>query len=104
MVAASSHPLRRGAEARAHEPRESRSSAERNRERSAAANGFGPLVMAPALRRSLIRLRVASVMPMASSVKGLPVRRDDVGARLHGPRGERHVGGNHDIAVAGARR
>jgi hypothetical protein len=49
------------------------SSAERKRERSPAANGFGPLVMAPALRRSLIRLRVASVMPMASSVNGLPL-------------------------------
>ena len=48
------------------------SSAARKLERSRGANGFGPLVIAPALRRLSIRLRVASVMPIESLVNARP--------------------------------
>ena len=48
------------------------SSADRKAERSRGENGFGPPVTAPAERRSSIRLRVASVRPMESSVKTRP--------------------------------
>src|ERR1700676_36023 len=49
------------------------SSAERKLERSRGENAFGPLVISPALRSESIRLRVASVMPIDSSVKARPV-------------------------------
>ena len=48
------------------------SSAERNAERSRGANDFGPPVTSPDERKSVIRLRTASVMPIDSSVNGLP--------------------------------
>src|ERR1700733_11128717 len=50
-----------------------RSSADRKLERSRGENDFGPLVISPALRSESIRLRVASVMPIESSVKARPV-------------------------------
>src|SRR5262245_44281038 len=50
-----------------------RSSADRKAERSFGVKGGGPPVTAPAERRSSIRLRVASVMPIESSVKLRPV-------------------------------
>ena len=48
------------------------SSAERNAERSCGENDFGPPVISPEERRSVIRLRIASVMPIDSSENGLP--------------------------------
>src|ERR1700720_4252463 len=47
--------------------------AERKLERSRGENDFGPLVVSPALRNESIRLRVASAMPIDSSVKIRPV-------------------------------
>ncbi len=48
------------------------SSADRNAERSRGANDLGPPVTSPDDRRSVIRLRTASVIPMDCSVNGLP--------------------------------
>ena len=48
------------------------SSADRNAERSRGANDLGPPVTSPEERRSVIRLRTASVMPIDCSVNGLP--------------------------------
>ena len=50
-----------------------RSSADRNREISWRLKGGGPRVVAPAERKSVNRSRVASAMPIESSVNGLPV-------------------------------
>ena len=48
------------------------SSADRNVERSRGAKDLGPPVTSPDERRSVIRLRTASVMPIDCSVNGLP--------------------------------
>jgi hypothetical protein len=48
------------------------SSADRNAERSRGANDLGPPVTSPDERKSVIRLRTASVMPIDCSVNGLP--------------------------------
>src|SRR5439155_10816516 len=48
------------------------SSADKNAERSRGEYDFGPPVTSPDERRSVIRLRTASVMPMDCSVNGLP--------------------------------
>ena len=48
------------------------SSADRNAERSRGEYDFGPPVTSPDERRSVIRLRTASVMPIDCSVNGLP--------------------------------
>jgi hypothetical protein len=63
------------------------SSADKNAERSREANDLGPPVTSPEERRSVIRLRTASVMPIDCSVNGLPF-----GA----------IGCNDDIAFARA--
>ena len=78
------------------------SSAARKLERSRGANGFGPPVISPALRSESIRLRVASIMPIDSSVKRLAVRRDDLGAGFHAAARQRHVRGDDDVAAPGA--
>ena len=48
------------------------SSVDRNVERSRGAKDFGPPVTSPDERRSVMRLRTASVMPIDCSVNGLP--------------------------------
>src|SRR5262245_23520861 len=49
------------------------SRADKKFERSRGPNGFGPPVISPAERKESIRLRVASAMPIESSVKARPV-------------------------------
>ena len=78
------------------------SSALRNAERSFGENGFGPPETSPMARRSSIRLRVASAMPMEASVNGRPVGADHVGARLHTAACERNIRRHHDGAAPGA--
>ena len=80
------------------------SSAERNAERSRGENDFGPPVTSPDERRSVIRLRTASVMPMDCFGERLAVRRDHFGARFHAAAGERDVDGDDDIAFSRALR
>src|ERR1700710_879644 len=48
------------------------SSADRNAERSRGAKDLGPPVTSPDERRSVIKLRTASVIPIDCSVNGLP--------------------------------
>ena len=78
------------------------SSADRNAERSRGAKDFGPPVTSPDERRSVIRLRTASVMPIDCFRERLAVRRDHLGAGLDAAAGQRDVGGDDDIALAGA--
>src|SRR5205814_8339510 len=47
-------------------------SADKNVERSRGANDFGAPVTSPDERKSVIRLRTASVMPIDCSVNGFP--------------------------------
>ena len=49
------------------------SSVDRNVERSRGEYDFGPPVTSPAERKSVIRLRTASVIPIDSSVNALPL-------------------------------
>ncbi len=49
------------------------SSACRNRDRSAFANGAGPPITSPPARRSAMIARVAMAPPMLAAVNGLPL-------------------------------
>ena len=80
------------------------SSADRNAERSRGANDLGPPVTSPEERRSVIRLRTASVMPIDCSVNGLPFGAITSAACLHAAARQRDIRGNDDIALAGALR
>ncbi len=73
-----------------------RSSADRKAERSRCEKGLGPPVTAPADRKSSIRLRVASVMPIESSVKARPVGPSTDSTGLHGAASERDIGRDDD--------
>ena len=59
---------------------------------------------APAERKSVIKLRVASVMPIESSVNALPVGPMHGRTHAHAARGERNVRGDDDVVRAGALR
>ena len=78
------------------------SSADRNAERSRGANDFGPPVTSPDERRSVIRLRTASVMPIDCFRERLAVRRDHLGAGLDAAARQRNIRGDDDIALARA--
>ena len=80
------------------------SSADRKAERSRGANDRGPPVTSPDERRSVIRLRTASVMPIDCFGERLAVRRDHLGARFDAAAGQRNIRGDDDIALAGALR
>ena len=77
------------------------SSADRNAERSRGANDLGPPVTSPDERRSVMRLRTASVMPIDCSENGFPFGAN-LGAGFDAAAGQRDVGGDDDIAFAGA--
>ena len=78
-----------------------RSSADKNREISCRVSGGGPRVVAPALRKPVSRSRVASAMPIESRER-LAGRADHGRAFFHAAAGQRNVGGDDDIACAGA--
>ena len=80
------------------------SSVDRNAERSRGEKDFGPPVTSPDERRSVIRLRTASVMPIDCFRERLAVRRDHLGAGLDAAAGERNIRGDDDVALAGALR
>ena len=61
-----------GSQTRALQPHERLIERREKTRASRGANGFGPPVISPALRSEVIRLRVASVMPMKSSVNARP--------------------------------
>ena len=65
-------------------------------------SGGGPRVVPPAERRSVSRLRVASAMPIESSVKGFAGRADHRRAVAHAARRQRDIGGDDDVAFARA--
>ncbi len=78
------------------------SSADRNAERSRGANDLGPPVTSPEERRSVIRLRTASVMPIDCSVNGLPFGAITSAPAFTQRLAKRNIGGDDDIAFAGA--
>ena len=66
------------------------------------ANGFGPPVTATALRSESNRLRVASVMPIESSLNGLPFGASTAAPFFTQRLCQRYIGGDDHIAAAGA--
>src|SRR3954454_9567001 len=76
-------------------------SASRKRDLSAAENGFGPRVISPAERRSSMRLRVASAIPIELSVKGRSARSEHLRTCLDAGAGERHILRDDNVAARG---
>ena len=90
----------------AHAPRRrhfwiASSSADRKRERSRWAIGFGPPVTSPMARRFDSSSRLAIAMPIDAGVNGTPVLPITDRAGLEAAVGERDVGGDDDVARPG---
>ena len=78
----------------AGQPTSASSSACRNRERSALANGAGPPTMSPPARKSAMIARVAMALPMLAAVNGLPLWPMTRRAGLQAAVGEQDVAGD----------
>src|SRR6202022_1459362 len=78
------------------------SSADRNAERSRGANDLGPPVTSPDDRKSVIRLRTASVIPIDCSVNGLPLGAITSAPAFTPPLAAGDTGGGDDIPLSRA--